>query len=76
MSCMEVCPGGVDISEALGCHTLRQMGSQCVSQKLLQGSVSPELTAYLSDFDLFLNSVKWPFFQKYVHQITLNHTVL
>ena len=45
---------GVNISEAPGCHFLSQMSSQRGSQKLLQGLVSLELTAYLSDFDLFL----------------------
>ena len=40
--------GGVDISEVPGCHLLQQMSSQRGSQKLLQGSVSHELTAYLS----------------------------
>ena len=29
--------GGVDISEAPGCHLLRQMSSQLGSQKLVQG---------------------------------------
>ena len=49
--------GGLDISEVLGCHLLWQMSSQCVSEKLLQGLVSHELTAYLSIFNLFkLNS--------------------
>ena len=33
-----------------GCHLLRQMSSQWGSQKLLQGLVSHELTAYLSIF--------------------------
>ena len=45
--------GGVDISEVFGCQLLWQMSSQCVSQKLLQGLVSHELTAYLSIFNLF-----------------------
>ena len=40
--------GGVDISEVRGCHLLRQMISQSGSQKLFQGFVSHELTAYLS----------------------------
>ena len=46
--------GGVDISEVPGCHLLRQMSSQCGSQKLLQRLVSHELTANHSVFDLFL----------------------
>ena len=37
--------GGVDIPEVCGCHFLQQMSSQWGSQKLLQGLVSPELTA-------------------------------
>ena len=44
---------GVHISEVPGCHLLRQMSSQCGSQKLLQGLVSHELTVYLSVFNLF-----------------------
>ena len=46
--------GGVDIFQVPGCHLLEQMSSQCGSQKLLQGLVSHELTAYLSVFNLFL----------------------
>ena len=45
---------GVDISEIPRCHLLWQLSSQCGLQKLLQGFVSHELTAYLSVFDLFL----------------------
>ena len=45
---------GVDISEFPGCHLLRQMSSQRGPQKLLQGLVCHELTAYLSAFNLFL----------------------
>ena len=66
----------VDISEVPGCNLLQQMSSQWESQKLLQGLVSHELTAYLSVFDLFLTNVLWPYFQKDVNQITLNHTTL
>ena len=46
--------GGVDISKVPECHLLQQMSSQWGSQKLLQGLVSHELTAYLSVFNLFL----------------------
>ena len=46
--------GGMYLSEVLGCHLLRQMSSQLRSQKLLQEWVSHELSAYLSDFDVFL----------------------
>ena len=46
--------GSVYISIVSGCHMLHQMRSQWVSQKLLQGSVSHQLTVYLSVFDLFL----------------------
>ena len=45
---------GVDILEVHGCHLLQKMSSQWGSQKLVQGLVSHELTAYLSVFDLFL----------------------
>ena len=44
---------GVDIPEVPGCHLLQQMSSQWGSQKLVQGLVSHELTAYLSTFNIF-----------------------
>ena len=43
----------VDIYEVLGCHLLRHMSPQRGSQKLLQGLMSHELTAYLSIFNQF-----------------------
>ena len=46
--------GGVYISEVPGCYLLWQTSSQWGSQKLLQGSVSHELTVHLSVFDPFL----------------------
>ena len=46
--------GGVDIFEVHGCHLLRQMSSQLGPQKLIQGLVSHEFTAYFSVFNLFL----------------------
>ena len=49
--------GAVDIFVVPGCHVLRQMSSQWGLQKLCQGLVSHELTAYLSVFDLFL--IQW-----------------
>ena len=45
---------GVDFSVVPVCHILQQMSSEQGSQKLLQGLVSHELTAYFSVFDLFL----------------------
>ena len=56
---MEVClytaiSGEVDISEAPGCHLLRQMSSQWGSQKLIQGLMSHEFTAFIYVFYLFL----------------------
>ena len=45
---------GVDISEVPVCHFLGQLNYQFGSQKLLQGSVSQEFTAYLSVVNLFL----------------------
>ena len=58
--------GGVDISEVPLCHLLRQMSSQGRSQKLLQGclmnSVSHELAAYLSIFNLFKVNELWPYY--------------
>ena len=50
--CFTAISGGVDISEVPGCHLLQQMSSQWGSQKLLQGFVSDELTAYLSKDNL------------------------
>ena len=50
-----------------GCHLLRQMSSQWGSQKLLQGLVSHELTAYLSIFNLFKLNELWPYYQKRVN---------
>ena len=54
---MEVCPtaisSGVDIAEVPGCHLLWQKSSQWGSQKLPQGLVSHELTAYYSIFNQF-----------------------
>ena len=41
---------GMDILEVTGCYLLKQMNSQWVSQKLLQGSMSQELTVYFSVF--------------------------
>ena len=38
--------------------------------------VVPELTVYLSVFDLFLSSELWPYYQKDVNQTTLNHKIL
>ena len=46
--------GAMNISKDPGCHFLQQTSSLWGSQKLHQGLVSHELTAYLSVFDLFL----------------------
>ena len=46
------------------------------SQKLLQGLVSHELTAYLSIFNQFKLNELWPYYQKHVNQIILNRTTL
>ena len=67
---------GVDISKFPGCYLLHQMGSRRGSQKLLQALVSQELTAYLSDSDLLLNSREWLIYRKYNNQKTLNQTTL
>ena len=48
------------------------MSSQWGSQKLLQGLVSHELTAYLSIFKQFKINELWPYCQKHVNQIILN----
>ena len=50
------------------------MSSQSGSQKLLQGLVSHELTAYL--FKLFKLNELWQYYQKHVNQIIFNHTTL
>ena len=52
-----VISSGVNISEVPGCYLLRQMSSQWGSQKLHQGLVSYEITAYLSIFNLFLTQL-------------------
>ena len=67
---------GVDVSEVPGCHLLQQIHSQWGLQELLQGLMSPELTVYLSVFDLFLSSELWPYYQKDVNQATSNHKIL
>ena len=58
------------------CHLLQQMSSQWGSQKLLQGLVSHKLTTYLSISNLFEFSELWPYYQKHVNQIMLNHATL
>ena len=45
-------------------------------QKLLQGLMSHELTAYHSIFNLFKLNELWPYYQKHVNQIILNRTTL
>ena len=74
MSLPTAISGGVDISEVPGCHMLWQMSSQWGSQKLIQGLVSHELTAYLSIFNLLKLNELWPYYQKHVTQIILYHT--
>ena len=49
--------GGVDISDVPGCHFLWQTSYQRGSQKLLEGLVSHEFTAYISVFHIFL--IQW-----------------
>ena len=66
----------VDISEVPGCYLLQTMSSQKGSQKLLQGLVSHELTAYLSIFNLSELNELWPYYQKNVNQIILNRIIL
>ena len=66
----------MDISEVPGCHFLQHMSSQGGSQKLLQGLVPYELTAYVSVFNLFKIPELWPNYQKHVNQIILNGTTL
>ena len=52
------------------------MSSQWLSQILLQGLVSHELTAFLSIFNIFKLSELWPCYQKYVNQTILNPVTL
>ena len=52
------------------------MSSQWGSQKLLQGLLSYELTAYLSIFNRFKLNELGPYYQKHVNQIILNRTTL
>ena len=44
--------------------------------KLLQELVSPELTAYLTIFNLFKRNELWTYYQKHVSQIILNRRTL
>ena len=74
--CVPTAVSGVDISEVPGCHLLQQMSSQWGSQKLLQGLLSRELTAYLSIINQFKLNELWPYYQKHVNQMILNHTTL
>ena len=62
--------------QVVGCHLLQQMSSQWGSQKLLQGLVSHEFTAFPSIFNLFKLNELWPYYQKHVNQIILNRTTL
>ena len=55
---------------------LRQTSSYRESQKLLQGLVSHELTAYVSIFNLFKLHELWPYYEKHVNQVFLNRTTL
>lgn len=41
---------GMNIFEVAACHFLRQVSSQCGSQKLFQGLLSQGLPAHLSTF--------------------------
>ena len=50
--------------------------SQKISQKLIQWLVSPELTVYLSIFNLSKLNELWPYYQKHINQVILNHTTL
>ena len=60
----------------LGVICYGKWGSQLGSQKLLQGMVSHEFTAYLSIFNLFKLNKLWSYYQKHVKQIILNRTTL
>ena len=44
--------------------------------KITQGLVSHKLTDYLSIFNLLKLNELWPYYQKHVNQIILNHTTL
>ena len=55
---------------------LWQINSQWGSQKLHQGLVSHELTTYLSIFNQFKLNELWPYYQKHVNHIILNHITL
>ena len=54
---------------------LWQMSSEWGSQKLIQGLVFHELTAYLSVFNLFYLNQLWPYYQKDVNHITINRII-
>ena len=51
----------MDIPKVPGCHLEWQMSAQGGSEKSFQGSMSHELTAHLSDFHIFFDSIKWSF---------------
>ena len=44
------------------------------TEKLLQGLIPHELTAYLSIFNLFKLSELWTYYQKHVNHVILDHT--
>ena len=50
---------GADVSEVPGCYLLQQTSSQWGSQKLPQGLVSHELTAYFFVFLPIFNSINY-----------------
>ena len=69
--------GCVDISEVPGCYLIRQMSSQWGLQKLLQGLMFHEITAYLFIFNQFkINEWIMAIYQKHINQIILNRTTL
>ena len=53
-------------------HEIKWNKTLTKNEKLLQGFVSHELTAYLSIFNLFKLNELWPYYQKQVNQIILN----
>ena len=67
LCCPWKCVPSANIVETRGCNFLQLLSFptryfQYGSQKLLLGSVSPELTSNLSDFSLFWLSIKWSYY--------------
>ena len=67
----------LDIFLVLNIHYLKLSSGGFTTLVLIISRIgSHELTAYLTVFNLYKLSELWPYYQKHVNQITLNHTTL